>query len=206
MWHHRPVRFPILACSIVSLALAGGVALPAEASGPEPAAPTGEVAPAETTAEPAADPPAPTTASETWDDETDSAATAPVPPVQPVPTYVVPAPTSAPDPLLVERNRKLSEKMQYGERRLIAGRIAAGIGITFVAVGGMMFAIAGVRGRLDEAQPTGLWAGGGLMMGLGVAGLAAGIVLWVRGSRIVKEANRGELSLRPHATGLGLRF
>lgn len=200
------MRFPILACSIVSLTLAGGVALPAEASGPEPAAPTGEVAPAETTAEPAADPPAEPTASETWDDETDTAGTTPAPPVQPVPTYVVPAPTSAPDPLLVERNRKLSEKMQYGERRLIAGRIAAGIGITFVAVGGMMFAIAGVRGRLDEAQPSGLWAGGGLMMGLGVAGLAAGIVLWVRGSRIVKEANRGELSLRPHATGFGLRF
>ena len=204
----RPLSF---ACLV--FALATGLALPAQAGAPapEPAAPSGGPAPAEqtaeTTSEPAADSSAATTASETWDDEpTDPARTAPAPAPQPVPTYVVPAPTSGPDPRLVERNRKLSEKMQYGERRLIAGRIAAGIGFTFVVVGGVMFAIAGVRGRLDDEQPTGLWAGGGVMMGLGVVGLVSGAVLWVRGSRIVKEANRGELSLRPQVTGLGLRF
>lgn len=111
-----------------------------------------------------------------------------------------PATASTADPGLVERNRKLSQKMQSGERKLIAGRLMlVPAGLLFV--GGT--AMGAVGGRNDR---NGLLAGG-VVAALAGAGLAAGgVVLMLRGKKEIDAANRGELSLHPTLGGAALRL
>lgn len=120
------------------------------------------------------------------------------------PATVAPAPAPEPDPALVEKNRKLSEQSQAGDRDLIIGRVGlAGAGLFLGGAIGL-----GVGAHFVEGKNPGMVAGA-VILGVASAGLVGGSVFFMlRGRKRMQAARRGELlvGVTPTSVSLGIRF
>lgn len=104
----------------------------------------------------------------------------------------------ATDDDLADRNRKLSQKMQQGEQKMILGRIGVAAGGTLF-LGGLGATVAG--GVLKNKPALGV---GIPLMLIGAAGAGVSTVFAIRGHREVKEAQAGNLSFWGDRNGGGI--
>ncbi len=140
------------------------------------------------------------------------------------------APADQPNTDLATRNQELSDQAKEGERWLLGGRLSAGAGLLFTAVGATMLAVYGVKKKkfddsvaqfqVDVTMPLeapvgpiapppsrALAGGGAVLLVAGVAGIGGGIWAMLRGRKKMQSARDGQLSLdvgRHHA-GVALR-
>ncbi|MEM6989622.1 MAG: hypothetical protein AAF721_03970 [Myxococcota bacterium] len=150
---------------------------------------------------------------DTWS-EADAApaadASAPIGPAAP-PSYA-PNDTGAPDPALVEKNRKLTDKMHVGERWMIGGRVGLGLSGLPILIGVIALGVHGARRKAynatmmeDPFNNRARNVGIGFLV-VGVGGLVTSAVFAGLGFNKVQEARAGQLGISASRRMAGLTY